>query len=225
MSITLAQIFSTPPTSYTPTQLGHLNTFPAVGAFSAFVVLSLLADSVAKWTARNNNSTYEPEFRLYLISFGLFIGVPGLALFGYYASTATVEHKISWVIISFLYGMIIFTTVTQQSTSFAYLLDAHRDISIETAVVVVMVRNFFSFAAGKFLPVWLLHSGTANTFYAIAGLQTGLLLTTIPLYLYGKVIRDYLHRHNRLSIMSIQARGEDPEVDAEGSMPSNGNIS
>ena len=194
LSITVAQIFSVPPISYTPTELGHLNTFPAVGAFLAFAVLGALADSSAKWAARKNHGTYEPEFRLYLISFGLFVGVPGLALFGWYAATATPDHQISWVVISFLYGMIIFTTVTQQSTSFAYLLDAHLNVSIETAVFVVMVRNFFSFAAGKFLPPWLNNSGTANTFYAIAGIQAALVLTTVPLYVFGKLIRNVLHR-------------------------------
>ncbi|KAI4160670.1 MAG: hypothetical protein LQ342_005509 [Letrouitia transgressa] len=192
LSITLAQIFSVPPISYTPTELGHLNTFPTVGAIAAFAVLSFLADSSARWAARKNHCIYEPEFRLYLISFGFFIGVPGLALFGWYAARASPEHEISWVVLSFLYGMIIFTTVTLQSTSFAYLLDAHRDISIETAVFVVMVRNFFSFAAGKFLPPWLNHSGTAKTFYAIAGLQAALILATVPLYVFGKIVRSAL---------------------------------
>ncbi|KAL8659425.1 MAG: hypothetical protein Q9202_007130 [Teloschistes flavicans] len=192
LSITIAQIFSPPPNSYTPTQLGHLNTFPAVGALLAFLILALLADRTATFFARRNNSIYEPEFRLYLIAFGLFVGVPGLALFGYYAALATPEREISWVLVSFLYGMIIFTTVTQQSTSFAYLLDAHRDISIETAVFVVMVRNFFSFAAGKFLGPWLLREGTARTFYTIAGLQAGLVLTTVPLYVWGKRVRAFI---------------------------------
>ena len=90
--------------------------------------------------------------------------------------------------------MIIFTTITQQSTTFAYLLDIYRNRSIETAVFAVMVRNFFSFASGKFLPPWLNHLGTANTFYAIAGIQAALALTTIPLYAYGKVIRSALRR-------------------------------
>ena len=82
--------------------------------------------------------------------------------------------------------------MTQQSTAFAYLLDAHREISIETAVFVVMVRNFFSFAAGKFLPRWLDGQGTANTFYAIAGIQAGLVLMTVPLYVFGKIVRGYI---------------------------------
>ncbi|KAL9598161.1 MAG: hypothetical protein Q9219_004658 [cf. Caloplaca sp. 3 TL-2023] len=184
LSITVAQIFS----SYTPMEIGRLNTFPAVGAFLAFAVLNALADSTAKWAARKNQGIYEPEFRLYLVAFGLFVGVPGLALFGWYADTA----RPSWEVISFLYGLIIFTTVTQQSTSFAYLLDAHRGISIETAVFVVMVRNFFSFAAGNFLPPWLMH-GTASTFYTIAGIQAVLVLTTIPLYIFGKAIRRALY--------------------------------
>ena len=184
LSITVAQIFSLPPISFTSTEIGHLNAFPAVGAFTAFLLLGLLTDSTAKFATRHNESIYEPEFRLYPISFGLFVGIPGLALFGWYASTATTEHRVNWVVISFLYGMIIFTTVTQQSTSFAYLLDAHRNISIETAIFVVMARNFFSFAAGKFLPIWLAKEGTAKTFYTIAGIQAALVLSTIPLYVH-----------------------------------------
>ena len=52
---------------------------------------------------------------------------------------------------SFLYATIIFTTVTQQSAIFAYLLDAHRNTSIETTVFVAIVQTFFSFAARKVL--------------------------------------------------------------------------
>ena len=59
---------------------------------------------------------------------------------------------------------------------------------------VVVARNFFSFAAGKFLPAWLDHSGTAHTFYAIAGIQAALVLATVPLYVFGKVIRSRLHK-------------------------------
>lgn len=106
--------------------------------------------------------------------------------------------------------MIIFTTVIQQSTSFAYLLDAHRDISIETAVFVVMVRNFWSFAAGRFLPVWLLRDGTARTFYAIAGLQAGLVLLTVPLYAYGKIIRDFMHRHSPMDFLHARVTTSGP---------------
>ena len=166
--------------------------------------MGALADSTAKYAARRNNRLYEPEFRLYLISFGLFIGVPGLALFGWYASTATAGHTINWVVMSFIYGMIIFTTVTQQCNTFAYLLDAHRDISVETAIFSVMLRNFFSFAAGKFLPIWLMKSGPARTFYTIAGIQAALVLTTVPLYIYGKVIRDFYHRHNLFQLLHLE---------------------
>ena len=169
----------------------------------AFFVIGTLVDSTAKFAARRNSCTYEPEFRLYLNSFGLFIGVPGLALFGWYASTAGPGHMINWVIMSFIYGMVVFTTVTQQSITFAYLLDAHRNISVETAVFSVMLRNFFSFGAGKFLPLWLEKSGPAKTFYVIAGIQAALVLTTVPLYFYGKVIREFYHRHNPLKFLHV----------------------
>lgn len=169
----------------------------------AFIIMGALADSTAIYAARRNKHVYEPEFRLYLVAFGLFVGVPGLALFGWYAGTAAPGHEINWVVMSFIYGMVIFTTVTQQSNTFAYLLDAHRDISVETAVFSVMLRNFFSFGAAKFLPIWLEKSGPAKTFYAIAGIQAALVLTTVPLYVYGKVIRDFYHRHNPFELFGL----------------------
>ena len=99
--------------------------------------------------------------------------------------------------------MVNFATVTQQSNTFAYLLDTHRDISVETAVFSVMLRDFFSFGAAKLLPVWLEKSGSAKTSYAIAGIQTALVLTTVPLYLYGKVIREFYHRHNPFKLLHV----------------------
>ena len=180
-------------------------------------MLSALADSSTKWGARKNHRIYEPEFRLYLIFFGLFIGVPGLALFGLYASTATPDRQISWVVMSFLYAIIIFTTVTQQSASFAYLLDAHRNISIEIAVFVAMIRTFFSLLLEKFLPPWLNNSGTANTFYAIAGIQAALVLTIIPLYVFGMVMRRVLQKWQSKTVNVRNRRGKALAVECRSS--------
>lgn len=206
----MAQIFSAPPISYTPTQIGHLNTFPTIGALAAFILMHTLSDSSAKLLARRNHRVYEPEFRLYLILFSFLVGVPALALFGWYAGTASPTHEINWVVASFLYGAIIFVTVTAQSTTFAYLLDAHRDISVETAVFSVMLRNFFTFAAASFLPMWLISQGPARTFYAIAGLQAALVATTVPMYLYGKVGREFMHRHSPFRLFRIEGERKKP---------------
>ena len=66
----------------------------------------------------------------------------------------------------------------------------------------VMLRKFFSFGAIKFLPIWLEESGPAKTFYAIAGIQTAL-VSMVPLYFYGKVMREFYHRHNPFRLLYV----------------------
>ena len=206
ITVTLAQIFAAPPVGYTPTQVGHLATFPTIGAIAAFILMHTASDWTCKWLARRNNRVYEPEFRLFLIIPVLIIGVPGLACFGYYAGTASPTHEINWVVTSFIYGMIVFVTVLAQADSFAYLLDAHRDVSIEVAVFTVMLRNFFSFASTDFLGPWLEKDGVAKVFYAIAGLQGGCILFTIPMYFYGKIVREFFHRHSPFKMLHVEVK-------------------
>lgn len=160
---------------------------------------SLAADSSAKRAARRNNGLFEPEFRQWLMIPAFIIGIPGLFAFGYYST----ERNISWVMVSFIFGLIVFGTVFSSASAYAYILDSHRNISIEVSVAYVMLRNFFWFGASYFMPTWLEASGAANTFYIIGGIQAGISLISIMAYTHGKIARDWIHRHDPMKALGL----------------------
>lgn len=127
------------------------------------------------------------------------IGIPGLFAFGYYS---TREH-ITWVVVSFIYGLIVFATVFSSASAYAYILDSHRNLSVEVSVAFVMLRNFFWFGASYFMPLWLEASGAAHTFYIIGAIQAGIMLISVFAYVYGKVSRDWIHKHDPLRFLGL----------------------
>ena len=134
--------------------------------------------------------------------FSLITGVIGLSVFGWYTGKVAETREISWVATSFIYGLLIFAVVAAESVAFSYLLDAYRDISIEAVVFSVMARNFFSYGAGTFLSRWLEHSGIADTFYALAGIQAGLVaIGTTMMYFFGKRLRGLYDQHSPMSAL------------------------
>ena len=197
--IILSQLFSTPPNQFSPSRLGYIYTFAFIASIVAYVLGSLVADSTAKNGARRNKGLFEPEYRQWLVIPAFFVGIPGVFAFGYYAT----RKDISWVLISFIYGLIVCATVFSSAGAYAYILDSHRNLSVEVSVAYVMLRNFFWFGASWFMPSWLEASGAAKTFYIIGGIQTGITLLSVLAYYYGKVGRYWIHRHDPLKALRL----------------------
>jgi len=179
--------------------LGYIFTFPFVGSIIAFMLGSLATDSSAKRAARHNNGLFEPEFRQWLMIPAIVTGIPGLFAFGYYST----GRNISWMMVSFIFGLIVFGTVFSSASAYAYILDSHRNLSVEVSVAYVMLRNFFWFGASYFMPTWLEASGAANMFYIIGGIQAGISLISIVAYTHGKIARDWIHRRNPLKASGL----------------------
>ena len=127
------------------------------------------------------------------------IGIPGLFAFGYYST----ERNITWVLVSFIYGLIVFATVFSSASAYAYILDSHRNLSGEVSVAYIMLRNFLWFGASYFMPSWLEASGAPRTFYVIGGIQAGITLISIVAYTHGKISRDWIHRHDPLKFFGL----------------------
>lgn len=150
VSVVLAQMFAGPPTNFTPEQLGYMYCAPFIGALIAYLVGSLLSDSSAKWMARKNNNVYEPEFRILLVIPVAMFGLPGLYAYGHVA-----EAHLHWIVPSILYGFLTFAVVMSCTATFSYILDAHRDISVEMLVSMLLLKNFFAFGSTYFLINWV----------------------------------------------------------------------
>src|SRR5213078_792131 len=83
VSFIIAQWFSLPPYNYTAAGVGYLWVGPLVGGLSAYLFMFNVSDPMAKFCARLNNGTYEPEFRLFPMVICFVFTVAGLALYGY----------------------------------------------------------------------------------------------------------------------------------------------
>lgn len=143
-------MFAGPPTNFTPEQLGYMYAAPFLGAVIAYFTGSLLSDYLAKTLARRNNNVYEPEFRIILVIPVAMFGLPGLYAYGHVA-----EMHLHWIVPSVLYGFLTFAVVMSCTATFAYILDAHRDVSVEMLVSVLLLKNFFAFGATYFLVGWV----------------------------------------------------------------------
>ncbi|EMC93683.1 hypothetical protein BAUCODRAFT_76266 [Baudoinia panamericana UAMH 10762] len=191
MSIVEAQIFAGPPNLFSPVKLGYLFVFPFVFIVIGCIVGFLLSDWFPKWAAKRNNGIFEPEFRLILLIPVLLVGIPGIFGFGTYAS----GRHVHWAAASALQGLIGFASILAAGVSFNYVLDCHRAQSVEVTVALIMLRNFFWFGSSYFLPTWLASAGVSTVWYIVGGLQLGITLLSILVYIYGKVMREAVNRY------------------------------
>lgn len=198
ISIILAQLLSGPPTSFDPAQLGYIYTAPFIGALLSYFIGGLFSDKIAKFMARRNNNVYEPEFRILLVIPTMLAAIPGLFAFG-----DSAQRHLHWIVLSVCYGLITFGVVMSCTATFSYVLDAHRDVSVEMMVSILVVKNFFCFGTTFFISDWLAEVGPREMFYTTGGIQLGMCLLSGVMYMCGKLQRDFMHRHNLLKMAGL----------------------
>ena len=95
INVTLAQVFGSPPISFSPTQLGFVNAFGLPGALAAELLLHALSDRSCKWLARRHGNIHEPEFRLVLMVPAILVFVLASTIYGWYAGVVAQYEEIS----------------------------------------------------------------------------------------------------------------------------------
>ncbi|OAL28547.1 hypothetical protein AYO22_02741 [Fonsecaea multimorphosa] len=196
----LGQLFGLPPYSLNTEQLGYLTAGPMVLGTLTCVLFGGVSDRIAKWAATRNGGIYEPEFRLLSMIFAPILNCAGYFAFGYCAA----EGK-SPVIMSVLWGVAFSSCVIVTAATGGYMVDAYRNVGIEVFVVSMFVRSFVFFGFSFFINKWLSKWGPKGVFYTIAGINMVLISTTIFMYIFGKRIRAWWHKHDIFE--RIEARG------------------
>lgn len=175
----LGIIFGGFPLLMSEEEVGYLYTGAFVGALVGFALSGLLADPVAKLLARRNGGVYEPEFRLALVVPQTLLGVVGLVGFGW--TTADVL-RFGTRLPSFFFGLEVAGMVLGATASALYLVDAHRDLAIESFTCLLLFKNFFSFALTWRAVDWVSTvPGPWKLFWIVAVVQAGLGLLSVPM--------------------------------------------
>ncbi|TGZ79326.1 MFS general substrate transporter [Ascodesmis nigricans] len=200
IGVVIGAFYSGPPKFYAMDKVGYLYTGSFLGALAGFIVSGVLADSTAKLLAKWNNGVYEPEFRIILVIPQLIFGVMGVFGFGY---TADDVEKWGDIIPPMFFGFEVMGMVLGATSSALYLVDAHRDIAIESFTALLLFKNFFSFALTWYGFDWINETSVWKMMWAAGTAQICICLLSVPMYIFGKRNRSFFHRHNILEMCGL----------------------
>ena len=175
-------------------------------------VAGKVSDIIVRYMSRRNGGIYEPEFRLVMaipVTVATCIGLMG---YGWSA-----QERDNWIVPTVFFGIISFGCALGSTTSITFAVDSYRQYAGEALVTLNFSKSksaiyasqysafmlmmslldiFHGLVFSLFFNRWLDADGMKNTFVAIGGIQLGCLVTTVPMYIYGKRARMWTVRKN-----------------------------
>ena len=165
---------------------------PFIGGILGTAVAGKVSDIVVRFMARRNGGVYEPEFRLVMAAPVAITTAIGLMGFGWSA-----QERDNWIVPTVFFGIISFGCSLGSTTAITFCVDSYRQYAGEALVTLNFSKNIFhGLVFSLFFPNWLSSDGPKDVFLAIGGIQIACLLTTIPMYIYGKRARMMTVRKN-----------------------------
>ncbi|PMD12447.1 MFS general substrate transporter [Hyaloscypha hepaticicola] len=150
---------------------------PLIGAALGTLFGGWSSDEVAKVLALRNNGVYEPEFRLLvIIPAFVTIVIRGFGLGG------AISSELSPVICGVFLAFINFAV----------------DKAGEAFGLAMLIKNAFAFGLTFMLNDYYADNGPRVFFFTWGALTVGVMLLTIPIYLFGKQIRAWADKNNIL---------------------------
>ena len=137
----------------------------------------------------------EPEFRLpIMLSYLLFTAT------GFFAWGQSLASEDPWPVpIIVCMGMINLGVQLGTTGVVAYVTDCHRNHASEAFAVMNFIKNLFAFGLTFYANDWIALQGVRDCFFVIGGVTIGCVLTTIPMYLWGKRARSFVFRHRLIT--------------------------
>lgn len=201
-SYVMAQIFSAPPYLLTASGVGYLSMGPFIGGLLGAIFMGLVSDPLIGWASRRNRGVYEPEFRLLCMFPGLLMGI-GLMVFGHLC-----EQQVSYYATATAHGIDLFGILCVAIAASAYGIDAYRDMSSEIFIIGMVFKNFVFYGFSYFVNDWTADAGPAQVFYVMGGIGFAMVVSTPPLFFWGKRYRSWWHRNNLLEKLHIKTHAE-----------------
>ncbi|KAF4950880.1 hypothetical protein FSARC_13080 [Fusarium sarcochroum] len=142
------------------------------------------SDMVADRLTRDNNGIRQPEMRLPAIIISVFTTPLALVLYG-----VGIDHAWHWIVPTIGLGLLNFSIVQATNISLVYTIDSYRPVAGELAVTQHAFKSAFGFLLSFYTNPWIDESGYSNAFGAMAGISGSVLLLWIPMYIWGRRVR------------------------------------
>jgi MFS family permease len=172
-----------------------------VGCFFGIILGGWFSDWVADYLTRRNGGIREPEMRLPAIMVGAITGPLALALYG-----CGIEWKMHWMVPTLGIGLskffllscmtkttltfaVNFTITQATNVSLVYTIDSYRPIAGEIVVTQLAFKSAFGFLLGFYTNPWVDKHGYNVAYGEMAAICGGVLIFWIPLFIWGKAIR------------------------------------
>ncbi|KAF5019229.1 hypothetical protein F66182_8770 [Fusarium sp. NRRL 66182] len=156
---------------------------PIGAAFGAFFG-GRFSDMVADRLTRGNKGIRHPEMRLPAMIISMFTAPLALVLYG-----VGVDRAWHWVVPTIGLGLLNFSIVQATNISLVYTIDSYRPVAGELAVTQHAFKSAFGFLLSFYTNPWIDESGYTNAFGAMAGISGCVLLLWIPMYIWGRQMR------------------------------------
>ncbi|KAL2200312.1 major facilitator superfamily domain-containing protein [Corynascus similis CBS 632.67] len=205
IGVIMAQFFIATPLWWGEVKTGYAYTAAFIGAILGFAIAGALSDWSARAMTKWNKGIYEPEFRIVLVIPQLIVGCAGLYGFGRTIDGMLVE-KYHYAVPLAFFCLEVAGMVIGAVASSLYIVDAYRDLAIEGFTCMIIFKNIFSFALTLKAFDWLVASNTRAEplFNIIASIQVAVCVLSIPMYVFGKRIRSFFHRHDLLETFKVR---------------------
>lgn len=173
-------------------QTGLVYLSPFIGGLLGTAVAGKVSDIIVKAMSRRNGGLYEPEFRLVMGAPILITTVIGLMGFGWSA-----EERNHYMVPTIFFGITSFGCSLGSTTSITFCVDSYRQYAGEALVTLNFSKNVLhGLVFSLFFTHWMSDDGSKMVFIWTGVIQLILMLTTIPLYIYGKRWRMWTVRKN-----------------------------
>ncbi|KAK4041390.1 major facilitator superfamily domain-containing protein [Parachaetomium inaequale] len=205
IGVILAQFFIATPLWWGEVKTGYAYTAAFIGAILGFAIAGALSDWSARYMTKWNKGIYEPEFRIVLVIPQMILGCAGLYGFGVTVD-GLLQNKYHYAVPLTFFALEVAGMVIGAVASSLYIVDAYRDLAIEGFTCMIIFKNIFSFALTFKAFDWLVTTNTQATplFNIVASIQVAVCVLSIPMYVFGKRIRSYFHRHDLLETFKVR---------------------
>ncbi|KAK2765221.1 hypothetical protein FQN54_008920 [Arachnomyces sp. PD_36] len=181
---TASPILSSTPYNWSAGLIGTAYIAPIIGAALAAVWSGVIADKFAIYLARRNKGVREPEHRLWPLAVSGIISTAGLITWGVGAS-----FGVHWVGLEFGLGMLAFGCITGGSIAISYNIDCFKEISGESMMTVIIIRNMLGFGFSYAITPWVEGQGVRNCFITVGMVSLACTGSFLLIVLFGKRLR------------------------------------